>query len=269
MTPAPSATTEPSAATEPSADAAPAATAASAAVQERITAYWDGRAPSYAADQQRQVVDAPLRDAWHRAWASGLPTAPSDVLDLGTGTGQVARVLAELGHRVTGTDLSEGMLTHARRGTAHLDPAPRFLVGDAIAPAFPEASFDAVTARWVLWTLHDPAAALVAWRRLLRPGGRLAVVDSTWFPDGLHTPRVAGSTPDAFQRHYDREVVDHLPLAEADAIDATVAAVTAAGFVDVEVTALTEIAALERARQGDPDHEGRLQFLITATAPDA
>ena len=44
---------------------------------------------------------------------------------------------------------------------------------------------DAVTARYVLWTMREPDAALRAWRELLRPGGTLVIVDGLWFPDGL------------------------------------------------------------------------------------
>ena len=143
--------------------------------QELITGYWDRRAPAYDANQRRQIEPGGLRDAWREVFREALPPAPCRILDVGTGTGQVAILLAELGHHVTGTDLSDGMLDLARDEARGLDPTPDFAVGDAIRPDVPPGSFDAVTARYLLWTLHAPDHALGSWRRLLRPGGRLVV----------------------------------------------------------------------------------------------
>jgi ubiquinone/menaquinone biosynthesis C-methylase UbiE len=55
-----------------------------------------------------------------------------------------------------------------------------FQVGDAAAPPWPDASVDVVLARHVLWALGDPDAAVARWARLLRPGGRLVLVEGRW-----------------------------------------------------------------------------------------
>ncbi len=125
-------------------------------------------------------------DAWVRLIGELLPPAPAEVLDVGTGTGFVATIAAGLGHRVTATDLADPMLAEARRSEPAVRSvrSVRFFRGDAIAPAFAAASFDAVVSRHLFWTLRDPAAALAAWRRLVRPGGRVVVIDGFWFaPD--------------------------------------------------------------------------------------
>jgi SAM-dependent methyltransferase len=190
------------------------------------------------------------------------------VLDVGTGTGHVALLLAGLGYDVTGIDLAEGMLAKAREKAAALSNPPALRLGDAVAPDFPPASFDVVTSRYVLWTLRTPQNAAANWRALLRPGGVLAAVDSTWFPAGIHP---AGDTTPlerlpSFRELYDRDVLSLLPLAEATGIEATADVVRAAGFADVTVTPLPEILDLDR-RYGVADgHEARLQFLITGTA---
>lgn len=235
-------------------------------VQDRINHYWDVRAEAYDFNQRRQVQDAAIVDAWRQVWSHALPPAPASVLDVGTGTGRVAHLLAELGYETVGTDLSEGMLARARAGAEGLEPTPVFLVGDAIDPQFDAGTFDAVTARYVVWTLHDPVRALSNWHRILKPGGRLVVVDGTWFPEGVHSNRGESETPDAFRQQYSETVVDNLPLAEASTIEDTVAAVREAGFANVEVAALPQIEQLDRAYADDLDQAVRTQYVITATA---
>ena len=149
------------------------------------------------------------------------------------------------------------MLDIAReRAAAEPDNPPRILVGDAVAPDFAPASFDAIVGRYVMWTLRDPESAARNWRRLLRPGGVVAMVDSTWFTDGLGG--LYGDRPDAA-----------LPLAEADSIEQTAETLRRGGFVDVEITALDEILELDREHGVAPGHDVQLQFLVRGRRPAA
>ncbi|MER5456446.1 class I SAM-dependent methyltransferase [Micromonospora sp. NPDC002389] len=228
--------------------------------QERINAYWTGRAPAYDEYQQRPDRFADDQRAWSQIWSQALPAAPLDVLDVGTGTGQVAMVLAGLGHRVTGTDLSEGMLAEARRHAAAVTDGPVIQLGDAVAPDFPAGSFDAVTSRYLMWTLREPQTAVANWIRLLRPGGIVAVVDSTWFPNGLD------NASENFTGHYDSQVQAELPLATATSIDKTVAVLEEAGLADVTAVPLTSIYELDRRYGVAPNHEHQMQYLVTGRA---
>ncbi|XVU22621.1 methyltransferase domain-containing protein [Actinoplanes sp. CA-054009] len=222
--------------------------------QDRINDYWTGRAPAYDAYQQRPSRLAADNEAWSAIWASVLPPTAADVLDVGTGSGQVARIVAGLGHRVTGIDLSPGMLDEARK---HGGPAT-FRPGDAVDPPFAPASFDAVIGRYVMWTLRSPETAVANWIRLLRPGGTVAMVDSTWFPDGLD------QSSETFAGLYDESVRAVLPLAASRTIDDTAAVLTRAGLADVTVVPLTTIYELDQRHGVAENHELQMQFLITA-----
>ena len=72
------------------------------------------------------------------------------------------------------------MVAAAERKAGTTGVRAEFLQGDAAVPPYPEASCDVVLARHVLWALPDPGAALDRWVRLLRPGGRLVLVEGRW-----------------------------------------------------------------------------------------
>ena len=242
------------------------------AVQANITGYWHRHAGAYDTHPLSQLHMDGARAAWADVWRAALPPAPADLLDVGTGTGQVALVLAELGHRVTGIDLAEGMLALARDKSVGMANPPNLQVGDAVTPPFEPATFDAVTCRYLLWTLREPSVALARWRALLRPGGRLAAVDSTWFPGGVRQrieERSHNPHDDGFLEHYDDDVLAALPLAGAETMEAAAALVEAAGFVEVRMQPLPEIERLERELDEEASGPIRLQYLITGRAPSS
>lgn len=236
-------------------------------VQERITAYWSARAPEYDASQLERQQRPGAREVWADVWSTKLPPLPADVLDVGTGSGNVALLLSDLGYRTTGVDLAEGMLAAARGKAMDREDPPRFLSGDAVAPPFAPASFDALTARYVLWTLRDPEIALRAWHELLRPGGVLVAIDSLWYPEGIaaaHEQARANPHDGQFRAAYDDEALGRLPLAEAADIDRAADLLERAGFVDVTVDELPEVMELDQRYGVAPGHRVQLQYRLTA-----
>jgi SAM-dependent methyltransferase len=143
-----------------------------------ITEYWDAAAPAFDDEPDHGLRAAGTREAWERRLADWLPGTPSDVLDIGCGTGSLAALAAAAGHRVTGVDLAPRMVEAARAKFAAAGLAGEFRVGDAAAP--PAGAFDVVLARHLVWTLPDPVAALAAWVSRLRTGGRLVLVEGRW-----------------------------------------------------------------------------------------
>jgi SAM-dependent methyltransferase len=144
---------------------------------------WNAQAAAFDEEPDHGLRDPDVRAAWDERLRSWLPPRAGDVLDLGCGTGSLSLLAAEHGHRVTGVDLSPAMIDLARAKLAGRDAV--FLLGDAAAPPVGEDRFDVVLVRHVLWTLPDPARVLRHWRGLLRPGGRLVLVEGVW---GTVTP---------------------------------------------------------------------------------
>lgn len=118
----------------------------------------------------------------HRRWKRRLvrlaQLGPGQrALDVCCGTGDVALALARTGAQVTGLDFSPEMLAVARRRARALPAPVDFVQGDALALPFADATFDAVTLSYGLRNLADFAAGLAEMARVLRPGGRLVVLD--------------------------------------------------------------------------------------------
>src|SRR5688572_13310165 len=110
------------------------------------------------------------------------PSAGERVVDIGTGPGFVARELADAvgpGGNVLAVDTSEPMLALARRRCADA-PQVRLEIADAIALPADDASFDAAVSVQVYEYIAEAGVALTELHRVLRPGGRAAVVSSDW-----------------------------------------------------------------------------------------
>jgi SAM-dependent methyltransferase len=113
--------------------------------------------------------------------ALGVGRSGQRLLDLGTGTGSLARGFAGRGCRVTGVDLSEPLLRQARRLADQEGVVVEFIEGRAEDLDCADASFDVVTAGQC-WHWFDRAAAAAEFRRVLRPMGALAICHFDWIP---------------------------------------------------------------------------------------
>jgi SAM-dependent methyltransferase len=142
-----------------------------------ILDFWEQQSGRYDEEADHGLSDAATREAWRARLADWLPPEPADLLDLGCGTGSLDRLALDAGHRVVGVDLTPGMAAQA----AAKCPEGRFLVGDASRPPVGAERFDVLFARHLLWTLPDPHAVLAHWVTLVRPGGRLVLVEGRWW----------------------------------------------------------------------------------------
>ncbi|GEK21899.1 class I SAM-dependent methyltransferase [Cellulomonas xylanilytica] len=157
-----------------------------------IARYWDAAAAGFDDEPDHGLRDPATRAAWASRLAGWLPSGPWDVLDLGCGTGSLSALLAQVGHRVTGVDVSPQMIERARTKLADAGLPATFVVGDAADP--PGDPVDVVLVRHLVWTLPDPRAALARWVGLLRPAGTLVLVEGRW-ATGDGDPYVTDAPP--------------------------------------------------------------------------
>lgn len=148
-------------------------------MSEQDAFVWDQAAALFDQAADHGLADPDVRSTWSALLRRTLPSTPSRVADLGCGTGSLSILAADLGHQVDGLDFSTQMLAIARAKAAGRTGVS-FIHGDAAHPRLGKRAYDAVISRHVLWALPDPAAALAAWSRLLRLGGRLIMVEGRW-----------------------------------------------------------------------------------------
>jgi len=138
-------------------------------------------------DVLNSAMTAGLHHRWRRRAAELARVGPgSRVLDVATGTGDLAIELARHvapGGEVLGADFSEAMLDRARRKAAALRVTdgvrPRFEWADALALPYPDDRFDAATVGFGVRNFEDLAAGLAEMVRVVRPGGRVVVLEMT------------------------------------------------------------------------------------------
>jgi demethylmenaquinone methyltransferase/2-methoxy-6-polyprenyl-1,4-benzoquinol methylase len=118
---------------------------------------------------------------WRRALVDAIAPQPGmRILDVATGTGMVAFALASRGATVVGLDQSEQMLGAARarlQRTPQLTERLSFIQGEAEALPFADGEFDALSFTYLLRYVDDPAATMRELARVVKPGGRIAMVE--------------------------------------------------------------------------------------------
>lgn len=149
------------------------------AIRTEMAKYWDGQSSRCGGERHRFRWACRFPE-WKVLLENALGPGPMRILDLGTGSGEIAMILAGSGHRVVGVDLSEAMLSRARSEARRRGVQVEFLGRDAEATGFPDASFDAIVCRNLLWTLPSPFAAMREWKRILAPRGILLILDGEW-----------------------------------------------------------------------------------------
>lgn len=147
-------------------------------LKDEIREYWSMRAATFDLSPGHEIFGEDERTAWHHLIERHVgPGRGRAALDVASGTGVISRLLAERGFAVTGLDFSDQMLLRARGKSEGGPWNARFLSGDAENTMLPSDSFDALMTRHLVWTLPEPAAAFADWFRVLKPGGRILIVD--------------------------------------------------------------------------------------------
>ena len=152
-------------------------------IKEEIAGNWDRASETYDDCYAHGIKSEAETREWLRLLDQLVEQGetPRQVLDVGAGTGIITLLLARLGHQCKGLDLSENMLAVARHKAeaAGLDNVT-FAVGDAEDTGEASGSYDVVINRHLVWTLPHPEQAIAEWKRVLKPGGKLIVLEGNW-----------------------------------------------------------------------------------------
>ncbi|MGE3175230.1 MAG: ubiquinone/menaquinone biosynthesis methyltransferase [Planctomycetota bacterium] len=129
-------------------------------------------------DRANRVLSLGIDVLWRRrAIAAAGLRAGERVLDVCAGTGDLAIAMARRGARVVGADFCAPMLVHAHRKGGAAAGRPAFLCGDAMRLPFADGGFDLATVAFGIRNVEDPVAAMAEMARVVRPGGRVVVLE--------------------------------------------------------------------------------------------
>lgn len=150
-------------------------------LNEEIKDYWEGEAQVYSRGIQEEL-NSPQRQAWKDLILDNAPKNGSmKVLDVGCGPGFFPIILGEEGHKVTGIDITENMISCAKSNVEAHGQRAELLTMDCQNLLFEDNTFDMVICRNITWTLDDPKKAYREWKRVLKQGGKVLIFDACWY----------------------------------------------------------------------------------------
>lgn len=218
---------------------------------ESVEKYWDKRADGYC-----QVNLGELNSFKRKAWTDLIneyaPKAAGKklkVLDIGTGPGFFAIIMAACGYAVTAVDYTSAMLERAQNNAGQYRNEIVFLKMDAQKLDFADDTFDLIITRNLTWNLKKPDQAYRDWRRVLRPGGRMLNFDANWYLhlyDAQKRKEYEQDRLNARERNFDdhyvhtdtkkmEEIAKQLPLSKVQRPEWDIRELLAAGFKKVMV----------------------------------
>ncbi|MBF7097689.1 class I SAM-dependent methyltransferase [Alkalibacter mobilis] len=150
---------------------------------KKIEDYWTNRAQGYC-EVNLKELNCYKRHAWTELIAEYCPKVDDrrlEVLDIGTGPGFFAIIMAEMGHHVTAVDYTSEMIEKAKNNAGKLNDRISFYKMDAHDIKFDDNTFDLIITRNLTWNLEDPEKAYASWYRVLKKGGVMLNFDANWY----------------------------------------------------------------------------------------
>ena len=152
-------------------------------LQKEIVDYWTKRSLSYG-EQHAEELKTSKKERWEEFLLPKFSMTDKKIkkiLDIGTGPGFMAILLAEAGYVVTAVDFTEKMLEEAKKNAGAYKQKIQWLKMDAQQLAFEDETFDAIITRNVTWNLEEPFTAYQEWHRVLKDDGMLINIDANWY----------------------------------------------------------------------------------------
>ena len=195
---------------------------------QKIEAYWDGRSSTFDSEH-----DTEKTDVWKEFLLEILGSDKrKTVLDLGTGTGFLANMTAELGFPSIGLDISEGMMDCGVKHAAEKELNTIFMRGNALQLPFMDETIDYIVNARLLWTLLEPEHAMKEWNRVLKPGGKAF---------SFHRMKENGGMT-VYKDYYENPAVDGALKLGGAKIKELISLMEDNGYVDVKIVKLPETA---------------------------
>ena len=223
-------------------------------IRDGAVRYWDERSRGYSLATRMSLNNR--EDDVRRIIGECIPdNRRLRVLDVGTGAGYAAIIMAQMGHDVVAVDYSEEMLEKARSNARQFRVDIMFIEADVENLDLDPFSFDVIVAKDVVWSLVNPVAAYSDWIHLLRPRGYLLVIDGNYYLDlydedyakrrryldmknGVDNNLHAKTNIDGVNLNRIREIAKMLPLSRERRPSWDVAAMLGMGLVDIRVRSL-------------------------------
>lgn len=231
--------------------------------KKKIQNYWNSMGEYF--DKRPGDRTEEQRNAWKQFFLEKLGKKPLKILDVGTGTGFLSISVAEIGHEVMGIDISEGMLSQARKKAERRGLNLDLKIDDAESLSLEDETFNIVVSNAVLWSLPNPEKAVREWKRVLKPGGSAYAFASDMAGQRGIYRQIKRALGDFMvwmtdEKNYwgglDRSVQKKLPLHWSNQPDSRVSSIVKfyerCGFDDISVTEMKEISTIraeERKRR--------------------
>jgi ubiquinone/menaquinone biosynthesis C-methylase UbiE len=149
-------------------------------IKELVAHKWDLASETFDTHVGHGIQSEKERDAWKRTFREVFQGNGLKILDVGCGTGELSLLFSEMGHEVTGIDISRKMIEIAKIKAKAFEANIIFEEGDAENPGYNASSFDIIFNRHLLWTLPNPKTAVENWRKVLKKGGMVVIIDGVW-----------------------------------------------------------------------------------------